>query len=95
MYLKYQNDVWTEPIVIYEKVWQTDGNLTGYRPITSLKMKMVGTNPHLLWQSAGGSGGCSSFNDQKFTITILTVPNGQDQIIYPTILPNRVILVLP
>jgi PKD repeat protein len=65
LYLKYQNGVWTEPIVIYEKVWQTDGNLTGYRPITSLKMKIAGANPHLMWQSAGGSGGCSSFNDQE------------------------------
>ncbi len=65
MYLKYQNSTWTEPIVVYEKVWQTDGNLTGYRPVSSLKLKMVGSNPHLMWQSSGGSGGCVSFNDQE------------------------------
>ncbi len=65
MYSKYQNSAWSDPIEIYKKVWTTDANMTGYRPIYNLKLKLQGLNPQLIWQTSGGSGGCTSFNDQE------------------------------
>jgi len=64
-YTKYQNNVWAEPEVAYEKIWETDNNLTGYMPIGNLKLTMVGANPNLIWRSAGGTGGCASFSNQE------------------------------
>ncbi len=64
-YTKFQNNTWSIPQVAYEKIWQLDGNLTGYLPIGELKLELVGSNPHVVWRSRGGNGGCTSFNAQE------------------------------
>ncbi|MDO8499764.1 MAG: hypothetical protein Q7S66_03840 [bacterium] len=55
--------VWTEAVPIYEKIWLTDNNLTGYNPLTSIKLEIDGSNNfHLSALSSGDGSGCIGLN---------------------------------